>query len=546
LINQVTGKRKKFALESHATVEDLKLGIQDKEDIRPDEQRLVYGGKQLDDGRILAEYGVVEGSTIHLVLRSRGRPSRDVPTEGIHLADEKAQDVIDEWRRLAERDHFDADTHIVDPTSHHLSLKLLEHTIVTTSEFYRQSGQYNLDAAPGDKTTFPDFSNLSGAPKWLDNLVQDIQGNPREEYDSKNLEMSASLCKSYVIVQSIIERFDTLVTARFCTTFYSIIVLGEYQDIAEIIKIGRDNLVDFAEALLSFISSTGIACKTSRGRIDVEGTSLNSFWPALPGFLKVLGLSQSKCDNLYPKPASTLSDMYRVTASVLDLGLVSYVGGHGSRFDKEYLQRDITSLGTNSSSALNFRCGLRQLACLNGFLNKRLVWVFRLSLDEAQSFATEQSLKPKLSILTTIEALADIWGPVWAESISNKGDSTLQPTRVKKYHVAKGCVRRVPGRDPLPSGAILCHWYDWAGEYRRRFSRLLSGQTAKEEMTMSWDDKLVIGTEISPNQSCEFDLGDFESSYRHLMRDIGPKPSAWRFDGVSVALQLAAPKVVML
>jgi large subunit ribosomal protein L40e len=306
----VTGKTIKLAVESHDTVKDFKSRIQDKEYINPDQQRLIYGGKQLEDGNTLAQYSIGEGSTIHLLLRLRGLLSSDVPTESIHLADDKAQDVIEKWHRLAERDHFDADTHVVDPTAHHISLKSLEHTIVTTSEFYRQSGQYNLDAIPGDKTTFPDFSNLSDAPKWLHDLVEDIQGNPEEGHDSENLELTASLCRSYVIVQSVIERFDILVTARFCSTFYSIIILGEYQNIAEIIKIGRDNLVDFAEALLIFFGSMGVACKTSRGLVDVEGISLKHFWPALPGFLKRLGLSQSKCDTLYPKAASTLSDMY--------------------------------------------------------------------------------------------------------------------------------------------------------------------------------------------------------------------------------------------
>lgn len=130
------------------------------------------------------------------------------------------------------------------------------------------------------------------------------------------------------------------------------------------------------------------------------------------------------------------SSLARKLALLLDIAVVSYVRSRGSGFDEARFLKKTDSLEVSGGGdTFSFSSSWVKRACLDSFLDGREVPIFRLSEKNAGATSQEQLSPTRAHVLTRIQDLADLWGPIYTV---RSADGLIE-----YYGVSKGAICRV-------------------------------------------------------------------------------------------------------
>jgi hypothetical protein len=470
--------------------------IEDKDDIPVTAQRLIFAGKQIEDSRTLADYNILEGAMLELVLRHRPLVSNEALREKVDLTADDIEQKVDQWRKRHNMS-FDDDMDIVDPAAYSKRLDLLCDAVVKYSELKRCGGHY-LHLDENTWTAEPSLVERFAIPPWMWDAFGTISLDRLPHQSGSMNEVSANLWKTTLILSSTLSSFNDLKKSQFSSSSFNLLARMAGSDVIEIISIPIAEVEAIQEGALGCVEDLSVYGE-DEGMLDITDIQATLWAKMFAPCQTLLERLHVSLDGVEPDVDQILA-LGRVTALLLDLALVSYSGSHGIRFDEAQLSDASGVFEANwEKTPFRFRCALARLACLNDFLDAREVWAFELRSGNAGWGPARN--KP-CSLLTKMEDFADIWGPVYAVHGAGHQD------KVRQYNVSKGIICRAGGPQPAFRNAIRCHWYNRPSWLRGLAMKFLP---PSPNLFLAPDDLLLIGGIMIEKSNCDYTLDQYEA-----------------------------------
>jgi hypothetical protein len=447
----VDGVKYEVNAESSDTIHNLKSKLSPMANLTVEEISLVYAGKRLGDGSCLSDYNIGSLAEIQLVPQPRYGEFRGstVPVESIIPDRPAAEANIQAWKAMATQGNFDEDVCIVDPQAYYSKLSCLETDVIEASEFFNSADVYGNAFESSYHRFLARHSTLQIVPTWMWEFLNVPTTQDYAPLVFSEEQPLGSLWGSYLILCRVLASFDLLSQNGFSTSYYSILLEQPDKAIAEIVKISRETL----EKIKTGIEiATVQICDGETQPEDIYAHLCDCVEETCAQLLDLLHLPRLRSRG----SSAAILVVLRTISLVADLGLVSYVGSHATRFDVDVLHREVTEITIHNggSEELYFDFRFRKLACLSGFLAEEKVWVFQCRSTGPKSLPQKDDSSAGLSILTHIEEFADIWGPVWSIPAQSS------PNTIQQHNVSKGIICRVDESQSSNGRPVRCHWYD--------------------------------------------------------------------------------------
>lgn len=379
-------------------------------------------------------------------------------------------------------------------------------SVIRTSELGRSSGRYCLNSIysmreltkrhPDDPvvqelhgTLIPNARTIPlgklGMSTPFKSLINTMRASNRNGHRSVTHGALLHLAKTYTIIRQSMDNFTKMCEEGFTQDFWSIVVRGSPENIAEFIKVEKSTLEMVKSDIEEMIGHITTADCEVLATVSPESTRF-SFWKVLNSLHMLPSRSTSNsCSRGREKNESPpsrpftideVSVFLRSVTLLLDMSLVTYVGDHNTRFDQNQIGRNCspTRVSTKLPEFPGFQCSLQKPACLDSIFENRPIWVF-----EPLGSKVDYPALP-LQILTYPDVLADVVG-----TLRSKQDPMLPKHGEKKIIAHTGEVVELGG----VRTARACFFKFGSDAFKDRFGKLPD----RADLRSSMDDRLLIG-----------------------------------------------------